>query len=143
MHSAILEELNDFRAGRRDSESYRISKKIRDRLRIAGFQITKDENKLRDLFEDLENLAYMRIAERWGWFRDSGLFDRAWGSRSTKIRPDLKKAVERIVRGDNDLKAFLVNVVLLEFCEECNGDPDGFWESILREIHEKTGKDRP
>lgn len=110
---------------------------------VAGLDITKDKLKLKDLFEDLENLAYMRIAERCAWFRDAGLFDRAWGTQPTKIRPDLKKAVEKIVRGDKDLKAFLVNFFLLEFCEQCNGDPEGFWESILREIHEKTGKDRP
>jgi hypothetical protein len=141
MLAAIKETLDSFRAGRRDGEHYRISKKIQRRILLACIHLTKDRDEQENLFQDLENLAYMVLKERYAWFRDEGLWDRAWGIRHTRIRSDLKEGVADIVREDNDLKAFLIGIILLEFCEECNGDLDAFWEKVGREIHVRTGKD--
>ena len=140
MLPAIDETLDSFRAGRRDGEHYRISKKIQKRLSLACIHLTKDRDEQENLFQDLENLAYMILKERYAWFRDEGLWDRAWGIRNTRIRSDLKEDVADIIREDKDLKAFLIGIILLEFCEQCNGDMDVFWENVRKEIHAHNGK---
>jgi hypothetical protein len=136
----MLAELGDclskFRNGRREVDSYTVHQIVKNEIELHFLPFTKNPDELESLLEDLENFAYMKVAMRYGRFRDSFRWIRPQRTRRPRIRYDLKTKVLHLTREDNVFKSFLVNATLLEFCEELRKDPEGFWENVKRELDE-------
>lgn len=136
MLEGVGDALERFRNGRREADTYHIFRVLENRLSMSMLGMTRNTEDMKLLLQDLENIAYKRVAERFGSFRDDYIFLRPSKTRTTRVRYDFKAAVAEIVRTDERLKDFLLNVMLLEMCEECNRDPTRFWMSLRDELDE-------
>ena len=126
----IFEILDKFRDARRTTDSYRIFRAVKMKLEDMAMTLSKDPNEVENILEDLENIAYKRVIGEYAWMKDDYIWTRPHKSRKTKIRYDLKESVDKVVREDEFLKNFLVNVELVMLIKEFNGNPEKFWTTV-------------
>jgi len=136
MEQNIFEILDKFRNSRRTTDSYRIFRAVKMRLEDMAMTISKNPNEVDNIIEDFENIAYKRVMEEYNWMKDEYIWTRPHKSRKTKIRYDLKEGLDKVVREDEFLKNFLINVELMMLIKEFNGDSEKFWKSFGGEIDE-------
>jgi hypothetical protein len=106
------------------------------RLEDMAMTISKNPNEVDNIIEDFENIAYKRVMDEYHWMKDEYIWTRPHKSRKTKIRYDLKEGLDKVVREDDFLKNFLINVELMMLIKEFNGDSEKFWKIFGDEIDE-------
>lgn len=119
-------------------DDYYIFRVVEDYVKQTAESVVKNEKEVKRLIEDLENLAYLEFVDRFGRYRDkrNNPWRRSARTKETRIRSDILLKVRQIVRGDDNLKSFLVNYILLEMCEECDGNP----EMVQKKVGERIAK---
>ena len=134
MLTGCEESLSTFRDGQRDFDRYVVQRFLEKELKLQFSTLTKNDAEIDSLMEDLENVAYSRVASRYGRFRESFIWLRPQRTRKPRIRYDLKARVSRLSRDDTALKSFLINATLLEMCECLRSNPDKFWKTVKGEV---------
>lgn len=140
MLSGLRESFSEFRNGRREIDSYMIHKILENELRSGLSQLSKKPTDIDSLLEDLENVAYARIAGKYRRFREGFIWLRPTHTRKPRIRYDLRSAVLSLSREDMSFKSFLVNAKLLEMLDSMLEDPETFWKELKGEIDELNSK---
>jgi len=132
------------RGPRRETEKYSVFRAIYMKLQDMAASITRNEAEQEKILKDLENLAVFRAIEQYKWMKDDYIWSYSHKTRKTEIRADMKKEFEqRIVRSDELLRNFLINVELVTIIKEYNGDVEAFWQKIGVECDECIKKKYP
>jgi len=99
-----------------------------------------DEERER-IIQDLENIAIGKAIDQYAWMKDDYIWSYSHKSRKTQIRNDMKDVFEkRIIRSDDLLRDFLINVELMTLIKEYNGNAEAFWQKIGVECDESSKK---